>query len=126
VPCEGMSGIIREGQAVIGDGATGPVRDAALIGAAQRVEHYETAVYGTLIAWASAMGHDEVVTLLKDSLEEEKNADATLSKLAETGINEAALSAEGADMASSHPGGKASGRGKHSSRRASGQARGDQ
>jgi len=96
VPCEGMSGILAEGSTVLKDGEAGPVLDAALIGAAQRVEHYETAVYGTLISWAKLMGHDEIVDLLESNLEEEKNADQKLSKLAEGGINQAALRSDGA------------------------------
>ena len=64
--------------------------DAALIASAQRVEHYEMAAYGTLIAWARAMGHNEVVSLLEETLDEEKSADEKLSKLAEGGINQAA------------------------------------
>jgi len=101
VSCDGMSGILQEGNAVLEDGLAGPIRDAALIGAAQRVEHYETAVYGTLIAWAKAMGHNQIADLLTSNLEEEKNADEKLSQLAEGGINAAAVQVNGAAQTSS-------------------------
>src|SRR5204863_2145122 len=64
--------------------------DACVIAAGQRAEHYEMAAYGTLIAWAKAMGHDEVVGLLEETLEEEKAADEKLTSLAEGGINQQA------------------------------------
>jgi ferritin-like metal-binding protein YciE len=89
--CDGMEGILEEGRKVLEDGLEGAVRDAAIIAGAQRVEHYETAAYGTLVAWAELMQHDEVARLLRESLEEEKNADRALSNLAETGINADAL-----------------------------------
>ena len=89
--CDGMQGILEEGRKVMEEAPDGPVLDAALIAGAQRVEHYETAAYGTLVAWAQAMGHVDVARLLKESLEEEKNADKTLSSLAEGGINQLAL-----------------------------------
>ena len=96
VACDGMSGILSEGRMVLEDGMPGPIRDAALIGAAQRVEHYETAVYGTLIAWAKAMGQNQIADLLTSNLQEEKNADEKLSQLAESGINDAAVHVNGA------------------------------
>jgi ferritin-like metal-binding protein YciE len=89
--CDGIEGILEEGRKVLEDGLEGAVRDAAIIAGAQRVEHYETAAYGTLVAWAELMQHDEIAALLRESLEEEKNADKALSNLAETGINEDAL-----------------------------------
>jgi len=89
--CDGMEGILEEGRKVLEEAPDGPVMDAALIAGAQRVEHYETAAYGTLVAWAQAMGHVDVARLLQESLEEEKNADKTLSSLAEGGINQMAL-----------------------------------
>jgi ferritin-like metal-binding protein YciE len=92
--CEGIAGILEEGQAIMGEDFDEDTMDACLIAAGQRVEHYEMAAYGTLIAWAQAMGHDEVVNLLQASLDEEKAADKKLSDLAEGGINERA--AEGA------------------------------
>jgi ferritin-like metal-binding protein YciE len=94
VPCEGMAGILKEGNETMQDGLDGALLDAALIAAAQRVEHYETAAYGTLAAWAKTMGHDEVATLLEETLNEEKNADTKLSQLAESGINQSANGGE--------------------------------
>jgi len=67
--------------------------DACLIAAGQRAEHYEMAAYGTLIAWAEAMGHTEAAKLLQDTLDEEKAADMKLSSLAEGGINQTAADA---------------------------------
>ena len=67
--------------------------DACLIAAGQRAEHYEMAAYGTLVAWARAMGHDEAADLLQQNLDEEKAADEKLSALAEGGINRQAADA---------------------------------
>jgi ferritin-like metal-binding protein YciE len=67
--------------------------DACLIAAGQRAEHYEMAAYGTLVAWAQAMGHTEATQLLQQTLDEEKAADKKLSGLAEGGINQSAADA---------------------------------
>jgi ferritin-like metal-binding protein YciE len=67
--------------------------DACLIAAGQRAEHYEMAAYGTLIAWADAMGHTEAANLLQQTLDEEKAADKKLSALAEGGVNQEAADA---------------------------------
>ena len=88
--CDGMQGIIKEGNAMLEEVAEGPVMDAAIIAGAQRAEHYEIGAYGTCIAWAQSMGHRDVARLLTQTLNEEKAADKKLSKLAESGINEAA------------------------------------
>jgi ferritin-like metal-binding protein YciE len=61
--------------------------DACLVASGQRAEHYEMAAYGTLVAWAKELGHEDVATLLEETLNEEKAADAKLTKLAEGGIN---------------------------------------
>jgi ferritin-like metal-binding protein YciE len=87
--CEGVGGILEEGKAIMDGDFDDPTMDACLVGAAQRVEHYEIAAYGTLVAWASAMGHDEAAALLQESLNEERTADETLSDLS-NGINAAA------------------------------------
>ena len=71
--------------------------DACLIAAGQRAEHYEMAAYGTLVAWAEAMGHTEAAKLLQQTLDEEKAADKKLSGLAENGINQSAADAAHAD-----------------------------
>ena len=70
--CEGIAGIIEEGQAVMQEDYDEATADALLIAAAQRAEHYEMAAYGTLIAWARAMGHDDAADLLQETLDEEK------------------------------------------------------
>jgi ferritin-like metal-binding protein YciE len=71
--------------------------DACLIAAGQRAEHYEMAAYGTLVAWAQAMGHTEAAKLLQQTLDEEKAADKKLSGLAEGGINQGAANAAHAE-----------------------------
>jgi ferritin-like metal-binding protein YciE len=88
--CEGIAGIIAEGKSVMEDNLDDATMDACLIAAGQRAEHYEMAAYGTLIAWARVMGHEEAADLLQENLDEEKAADTKLSSLAEGGINEAA------------------------------------
>jgi membrane protein len=91
--CKAMEGLIEEGSELISEDAEDAVRDAGLIGAAQRVEHYEIAGYGTAIALASALGQNEAVSLLKKTLQEEKDTDAKLTQLAESSINPSAASA---------------------------------
>ena len=87
VTCPAIDGIIKEANEVAGDIADKAVLDAALIASAQAVEHYEITRYGTLIAWAQEMGHDQVVTLLQATLDEEKATDEKLSDLATTTAN---------------------------------------
>lgn len=95
--CDGIAGILEEGGTVMGEDFDEATMDAALIAAGQRVEHYEIAAYGTLVAWATAMGHREAAKLLQQNLDEEGAADKKLSKLAEGGINrQAAERAHGA------------------------------
>src|SRR5687768_13454142 len=84
--CDGMAGIIEEGQAILDEDFDETTTDACLIAAAQRVEHYEMAAYGTLVAWARVMGHTEAADLLQETLDEEKAADETLTSIAEGGI----------------------------------------
>jgi len=95
--CAGLQGIIEEGSEAIKEHEKGVALDAGIIAGGQRAEHYEMAVYGTLMAWAKALGHDDVAALLSDTLEEEKAADEKLSELAEAGINEAAASSRSGD-----------------------------
>jgi ferritin-like metal-binding protein YciE len=80
--CKGMAGLIEEGDAVLHEDATEEVRDALLIGAAQKVEHYEIATYGTAIAWCHLLGLSEVANLLDETLRQEKSADEKLTKVA--------------------------------------------
>ena len=80
-PCDGMKGLIEEGQSHIEE-LEGATLDAALIGAAQKVEHYEIAAYGTLATWAELLGHQDAKDLLGQTLEEEKEADEKLTGIA--------------------------------------------
>jgi ferritin-like metal-binding protein YciE len=89
--CAGMEGLVKEGSEVMSEDFEGAVMDAALIGAAQRVEHYEIAAYGTVIAFANQLGESEHASLLKETLEEEKETDEKLTSLSEE-INSLATS----------------------------------
>jgi ferritin-like metal-binding protein YciE len=86
--CDGIEGIIKEGSSVMDEDFDEVTMDASLIAAAQRAEHYEMAAYGTLVAWAKAMGHKDAVKLLQKTLDEEKAADEKLTSIAEAGINQ--------------------------------------
>jgi ferritin-like metal-binding protein YciE len=88
--CEGLAGIIKEGDKIMKEGFDAEALDAALIAAGQRAEHYEMAAYGTLVAWARIMGHTQAVKLLQLNLNEEGAADQKLSNLAEMGVNQRA------------------------------------
>lgn len=88
--CYGIQGIIEEGGEFLDKDIEEDVRDAALIGAAQRVEHYEMAVYGCARTWAEQLGLHDVAELLQESLNEEKAADQKLTELAEASINQEA------------------------------------
>lgn len=90
-PCEGILGIIKEGQKVMQDFAGGEAFEAGLIAAAQSIEHYEIARYGTLKAWADQLGLAEAADLLEQSLEEETDTDEILTELAEDAINPEAV-----------------------------------
>jgi ferritin-like metal-binding protein YciE len=85
--CKAMKGLVEEGADLIADRAGPAVRDAGLIGAAQRVEHYEIAGYGTARCLAEQLGHPEVAELLEQTLEEEKQTDENLTELATSSIN---------------------------------------
>jgi ferritin-like metal-binding protein YciE len=90
--CDGMAGIIDEGKNAMGEDFEGATLDAVLIASAQRAEHYEMAAYGTLVAWAKVMGHNDAADLLQEILDEEKAADEKLNAIAESGVNEQAAS----------------------------------
>ena len=93
VQCPAIDGLISEADEVAGEVADKEVLDAAIIGSAQAVEHYEIARYGTLIAWAESVGHDDIVRLLNTNLNEEKAADRKLSSVAlRKGVNRKAAS----------------------------------
>ncbi|MDO9709338.1 YciE/YciF ferroxidase family protein [Paracraurococcus lichenis] len=89
--CEAMEGLVEEGEEIMDQFDEGPVLDAALIGAAQKVEHYEMAAYGTLTAMLKSMGETKAADLLAQTLKEEKDTDELLTQLAESEVNQAAL-----------------------------------
>jgi ferritin-like metal-binding protein YciE len=88
--CDGLAGIIEEGKSIMEEDLDDATMDACLIAAGQRAEHYEMAAYGTLVAWAQAMGHRDAAKLLQKTLDEEKAADAKLTEIAEGGVNASA------------------------------------
>jgi len=89
--CDAMEGLLAEADSIISDTDTGTlVRDAGLILAAQKVEHYEIATYGTLKTFAENMGHTDVVNLLQQTLDNEKATDVALTEIAESFVNEQA------------------------------------
>jgi ferritin-like metal-binding protein YciE len=101
--CDGIAGIIEEGKSVMEEDFDDATMDACLIAAGQRAEHYEMAAYGTLVAWAQAMGHMDAADLLQQTLDEEKAADEKLSTLAEGGINQGAADAAHSDEDEDEP-----------------------
>lgn len=90
IKCAAMEGLVEEGKEVIEEIEKGPLRDAALIGGAQKVEHYEIASYGTLAALAKQLGYKDALPLILETLEEEKATDEKLTLLAEQGGNQRA------------------------------------
>jgi ferritin-like metal-binding protein YciE len=88
--CKGMAGLLSEGDDLLKEKYEGDVMDAGIIGAAQRVEHYEIAAYGTVRAFAEELGKTSVVSLLDETLDEEKAADERLTEIAVTSVNERA------------------------------------
>jgi ferritin-like metal-binding protein YciE len=99
--CKAMEGLIEEGKEVMEEDGEEAVIDAALIAAAQRVEHYEMAGYGCARTFARLLGYDEAARLLQETLDEEGEADKKLTELAETGINVEAE--EGSDAEAEEP-----------------------
>jgi len=93
--CEAMAGLIKEAEEIMESTEEGVVRDAGIISAAQKVEHYEIASYGTLCAFAKTLGEDDAVALLLETLNEEKDADSKLSEIAESSINIEAADKDG-------------------------------
>lgn len=85
--CEAMAGLVKEAEEIMESTEKGVVRDAGIISAGQKVEHYEIASYGTLCAFAKTLGEDEIANLLAQTLSEEKAADEKLTKVAESSIN---------------------------------------
>jgi ferritin-like metal-binding protein YciE len=97
--CEAIEGIIKEAEELMKEATNDNVRDAAMLAAAQAVEHYEISRYGTLKAWALKLGLDDVVELLDETLQQEKATDEKLSELAESEINDEADEAGETDEA---------------------------
>jgi ferritin-like metal-binding protein YciE len=91
--CKGMQGLIEEGKEMLSEDIEDDVLDAALIAAAQKVEHYEIAAYGTARTYAEMLGNDEAARLLQQTLDEEGETDKKLTKLAETLVNLEAVEA---------------------------------
>jgi len=85
--CDAMDGLIKEGEGIMEETELGAVRDAGIIAASQKIEHYEIATYGTLAAFAKTLGEDEAAELLEQTLNEEKEADVTLTEAAYNTIN---------------------------------------
>lgn len=85
--CEALAGLIAEGASILEETAAGPVRDAGIIAASQKIEHYEIATYGTLVAFAKTLGENDVAKLLQQTLAEEKEADCLLNDAAYNAIN---------------------------------------
>lgn len=85
--CEAIEGLLREADDIVDELEQGPVRDAGIIAACQKIEHYEIASYGTLRAFANILGEYEAASLLEETLEEEKEADIKMTDLAESIIN---------------------------------------
>lgn len=95
--CAGMAGILEEGSDLLEEDGDDAVLDAAFIAGCQRVEHYEITAYGCLMAWAKMLGYRDALNLLKANEQEEKAADAKLSKIAESTVNQIAASAGAED-----------------------------
>lgn len=91
--CEAMEGLLKEAKEIMLQTEKGMVRDAGIILASQKVEHYEIATYGTLCTFAKTLGENDAASLLHETLEEEKDADAELTEIAESFINERAVNA---------------------------------
>jgi ferritin-like metal-binding protein YciE len=98
--CHAMAGLVEEGKEVLEEDGDGAIIDAALIGAAQRVEHYEMAAYGTVRAMAQALGHTDAAKLLQQTLEEEGAADKKLTQIAESEVLAAAQAASESEVES--------------------------
>jgi ferritin-like metal-binding protein YciE len=94
--CDGMEGLIEEGSNIMDEDLEGEAKDAGLISAAQRVEHYEMAAYGTLRTYANILGDKKAASLLQETLDEEKETDQKLTRLAEK-INIKAAAARASD-----------------------------
>ena len=104
--CEGMKHLIAEGDAMISDVDDEDARDAVMIAAAQKVEHYEIAAYGTMRTWANLLGKSDVAGLLEETLEEEKETDTKLTSIAESHVNLEAVGSEDEEEEEEAPAGR--------------------
>lgn len=98
--CKGMAGLLAEGEEIVKTPGAGPAKDAAIIAAAQRVEHYEIAAYGTARTLADELGYDDAKSMLSKTLDEEAAADALLTEIANGGLIRSGLNAEAKDRPS--------------------------
>jgi ferritin-like metal-binding protein YciE len=124
--CEGMQGIVEEGSTLLKEDFDGPVLDAGIIAGAQRSEHYEIAAYGSVMAWAKALGMSEIAEQLDPTLEEEKAADEKLTALAERSVNQDAATMNGEsdmDMMGGNGMSKGNGHAMRASSRSNGRSR---
>ncbi|MFZ4263297.1 ferritin-like domain-containing protein [Sphingobacterium sp. HJSM2_6] len=87
VKCDAMAGLLEEGEGIMEETEVGAVRDAGIIAASQKVEHYEIATYGTIAAFAKVLGHQEALKILLKTLKEEKACDEKLTDIADTNLN---------------------------------------
>lgn len=87
IKCEAMSGLLKEGDSILEETMPGAVRDAGIIAASQKIEHYEIATYGTLVAFAKNLGENDAAKLLTQTLAEEKEADCVLNDVALNSVN---------------------------------------
>lgn len=92
--CEAMAGLLKEGDSIVLETTPGPVRDAGIIAASQKIEHYEIATYGTLVAFAKTLGENDAAKLLTQTLAEEKEADCVLNDVALNTVNTTAAQYE--------------------------------
>jgi len=109
--CAAMEGLIEEGKELLDEDADDAVLDAGLIAAAQKVEHYEIAAYGTAKTWAGQIGLQDAVSLLEETLAEEKETDAKLTEIAQAMVNTEASQGQGEEMASTPSGANTAGDG---------------
>jgi ferritin-like metal-binding protein YciE len=104
--CEGMKHLIAEGSEMVEEAEDDATRDALLIAAAQKVEHYEIASYGTIRVWANLLGKNEVAALFEDTLEDEKEADQKLTQIAESFVNQQAARGDAEEEEEEAPSGR--------------------
>jgi ferritin-like metal-binding protein YciE len=121
--CIGMQNLIKEGQEMMAEAEDEDTRDALMIAAAQKVEHYEIAAYGTLRVWANLLGHTEAAGLFEETLDEEKGTDQRLTAIAESFVNQEAADTEQDAAETVQPRRARSGGGKQMPGRAAGAGR---